>query len=129
VAVLTGKGDGVGPADPDVAAFAGPGEMRALFRSTDWSATSLGPVASWSPILRLMVEVCLDSGFPVLINWGPELVALYNDAFAPMMRKAPDRIRRVGQTDLAGVAGLLRRQARASAARSDGARRRRATNP
>ena len=83
--VLTGKGDGVGPADPDVAAFAGPGEMRALFRSTDWSATSLGPVASWSPILRLMVEVCLDSGFPVLINWGPELVALYNDAFAPMM--------------------------------------------
>ena len=81
----TGKGDLVGPAVPDVAAFAGPGEMRALFRSTDWSETSLGPVASWSPILRLMVEVCLDSGFPVLINWGPDLVALYNDAFAPMM--------------------------------------------
>ena len=83
--MLTGKGDVVGPADPDVAAFAGPGEMRSLFRATDWAATALGPVDSWSPILRLMVEVCLDSGFPVLINWGPELVALYNDAFAPMM--------------------------------------------
>ncbi len=59
--------------------------MRALFRSTDWSATPLGPVSSWPPILRLMVDVCLDSGFPVLINWGPDLIALYNDAFAPTL--------------------------------------------
>jgi len=59
--------------------------MRALFRSIDWSATALGPVTSWPPILRLMVDVCLDSGFPVLINWGPDLVALYNDAFAPLL--------------------------------------------
>jgi hypothetical protein len=39
--VPTGKGDVVGPADPDVAAFDGPGDPRALFRATDWSATPI----------------------------------------------------------------------------------------
>ena len=62
--------------------FAGPGDVRARLRSLDWSRTGLGPPQSWSPVLRQMVDVCLDSGFPILINWGPELVAIYNDAFA-----------------------------------------------
>ena len=62
--------------------FAGPGDVRAHLRSMDWSRTGLGPPQSWSPVLRQMVDVCLDSGFPILINWGPELVAIYNDAFA-----------------------------------------------
>jgi signal transduction histidine kinase/DNA-binding response OmpR family regulator len=62
--------------------FAGPGDVRARLRSLDWSRTGLGPPQSWSPVLRQMVDVCLESGFPILINWGPELVAIYNDAFA-----------------------------------------------
>jgi hypothetical protein len=39
----------------DLSLFAGPGEMRARFRSMTWSATTMGPVRSWSPELRLMV--------------------------------------------------------------------------
>jgi signal transduction histidine kinase/DNA-binding response OmpR family regulator len=56
-----------------------------LCRDLDWSASPLGPVASWSPVLRSTFRLCLDSGFPILINWGPEMVALYNDAFTPML--------------------------------------------
>ena len=68
--------------DPVLSAFAGPGELRALFRVKDWSATPLGDPHGWSPVLRTMVQNCLNSGFPILIHWGPELVALYNDAYA-----------------------------------------------
>ena len=62
--------------------FAGSGDVRARLRSTNWFRSGLGPPQSWSPVLRQMVDVCLDSGFPILINWGPELIAVYNDAFA-----------------------------------------------
>ena len=65
--------------------FDGPGEMRRLCRGLDWGRTSLGPVRSWSPVLRSTVQLCLDSGFPILINWGPELVGVYNDAFVPLI--------------------------------------------
>ena len=70
---------------PSAELFAGPGELRRLCRELDWSASPLGPVATWSPVLRSTFRLCLDSGFPILINWGPEMVALYNDAFAPML--------------------------------------------
>ena len=51
----------------------------------DWSANPLGPVASWSPVLRTMTRGCLASSFPMVIHWGPERVALYNDAFAELI--------------------------------------------
>jgi hypothetical protein len=65
--------------------FAGPGEMRACFRSMDWSATTVGPVRSWSPELRLMIRVCLNSGFPMSVHWGPDLSVLYNGTFIPVL--------------------------------------------
>ena len=65
--------------------FDGPGEMRRLCGELDWAGTPLGPVRLWSPVLRSTVQLCLDSGFPILINWGPELVAVYNDAFTPLI--------------------------------------------
>ncbi len=65
--------------------FEGPGEVRRIGRSLDWAGTHLGPVASWSPLLRGTVRMMLQSEFPISINWGPELTALYNDAFAPLM--------------------------------------------
>ena len=65
--------------------LAGGGEMGALMRSIDWSATSLGPVESWPQSLRTAVSICLASYFPMLIWWGPELVMLYNDAYRPML--------------------------------------------
>jgi signal transduction histidine kinase/DNA-binding response OmpR family regulator len=69
----------------DALLFDGPGEMRAKCRSMDWAGTSMGPVASWPVELRLMVRVCLDSGFAMSLHWGPDLAVLYNDAFIPIM--------------------------------------------
>ena len=61
--------------------LAGDGEMGALMRSFDWSKTPLGPVSVWPQSLRTAVSICLNSRFPILIWWGPELVMLYNDAY------------------------------------------------
>ena len=54
--------------------------MRSVYEQLDWSATALGPRDSWPALLRLLVDLCLDSEFPVQISWGPDLLVLYNDA-------------------------------------------------
>src|SRR6478609_6319471 len=71
--------------DPVAGVFDGPGEVRDLMRAFDWSATPLGPVRSWSPVLRTMVRGCLASSFPMVIHWGEQRVALYNDAFSVVL--------------------------------------------
>jgi signal transduction histidine kinase/DNA-binding response OmpR family regulator len=77
--------------------FAGGGEMGALMRSIDWSQTPLGPVQSWPQSLRTALSICLDSRFPILIWWGPDLVMLYNDAYRPILG-ATKHPRSMGQT-------------------------------
>ena len=75
--------------------FAGSGEMRALGRARDWARTPLGPVAAWSPTLRVAVRLCLDAGFPTCLYAGDELVLIYNDGFiASLGRKHPDALGR-----------------------------------
>ncbi len=73
--------------DPEVtlSAFEGPGEMRRLCRSLDWASTPLGAVESWPTLLKLTSQMVLGSGFPMIINWGSELIAIYNDAFTPLV--------------------------------------------
>ncbi|HMC15514.1 MAG TPA: ATP-binding protein [Albitalea sp.] len=66
--------------------FAGGGEMGAIMRATDWSATRLGPVQHWPQSLKTMLGVVLGSRFPMLLWWGPELLHLYNDAYRPILR-------------------------------------------
>jgi len=61
------------------------GEMALLVRSHDWSKTLLGPVESWSPSLRLIVDIILVSGFPMAVRWGPEFVLIYNDGYLPIL--------------------------------------------
>ena len=57
------------------------GEMGAAMRAFDWSKTKLGPVASWPQSLKTSVSTCLNSRFPILIWWGPDLTMLYNDGY------------------------------------------------
>lgn len=59
----------------------GGGELGALMRSMDWSKTRLGPPETWPESLAISLNACLNSRFPILIWWGPELVMLYNDAY------------------------------------------------
>ena len=61
--------------------FAGPGEVRAICRALDWSATALGPVEHWPQSLRTTVELCLAFPEPASVFWGPYRSQLYNDAF------------------------------------------------
>lgn len=72
-------------ASPAADFMAGGGEMGKLMRQTDWSKTVLGPVNEWPQSLRTSVSICLNSRFPILLWWGPEMVMLYNDAYLPML--------------------------------------------
>lgn len=66
-------------------ALTGGGEMGALMRALDWSATDLGPYEDWPQSLRTAVSICLNSRFPILIWWGSNLVMLYNDAYRQIL--------------------------------------------
>jgi serine phosphatase RsbU (regulator of sigma subunit) len=65
--------------------FEAAGTLRDAYRRTDWSATPLGPVASWSPALRAAVDLALHTRAPVTLLWGPEHIMVYNEAYAPMI--------------------------------------------
>ncbi|MEP9357494.1 ATP-binding protein [Sphingomonas sp. KR3-1] len=43
----------------------------------------LGPVSSWSGALTAAVRMLLPSRAEIVMFWGPEYCALYNDAYAP----------------------------------------------
>ncbi len=70
---------------PDPQQFlAGGGDLGALIRGTDWTATPLGPPDTWPQSLRSALSICLHSAFPTAIYWGDELRLFYNDAWAPI---------------------------------------------
>jgi two-component sensor histidine kinase len=71
------------PADPRQLAFLqGGGEMGALMRAHDWAASSMGPPQDWPSSLKTMLRVLLNTGHPMYIWWGPELICFYNDPYA-----------------------------------------------
>ena len=64
--------------------FDGGGEVGALMRSFDWEATPLGAPENWPQSLKTVVRILLTSRFAMWMGWGPDLVFLYNDAYAKM---------------------------------------------
>ena len=93
---------GVHTSDPQATQLSdflsGGGEMGELMRSVDWSRTAVGPVMGWPQSLRTSLSICLDSRFPILIWWGPDLLMFYNDAYRSILgqREAPSRAERRG---------------------------------
>ena len=71
-------------ADAALAFLQGGGEMGALIRRKDWTQSALGNAETWPQSLRSAVSICLGSGFPIAIYWGPGLALLYNDAWSPI---------------------------------------------
>ncbi len=69
--------------------LAGGGEMGALTRSHDWSASPLGPPESWPQSLRTAIRILLNTNHPMFIWWGEELIQFYNDAYCKTM--GPER--------------------------------------
>ena len=62
----------------------GGGELGALIRAKDWSATPLGPVEAWPQSLKTSLGILLNSRYPMFVFWGPHLVKIYNDAYRPI---------------------------------------------
>src|SRR6476469_5443177 len=65
--------------------LSGGGEVGALMRTHDWSASPLGPPDRWPQSLRSVVGLLLQSKFPMFVAWGPELGFLYNDSYAEIL--------------------------------------------
>ncbi|HXB92860.1 MAG TPA: PAS domain-containing protein [Puia sp.] len=79
----------------------GGGEMGNLIRARDWSTTSVGLPSEWPHSLRTTLSIILNSGFPMFLFWGPELVSFYNDRFRPSLGeegkgKHPDALGKPG---------------------------------
>jgi PAS domain S-box-containing protein len=69
--------------------LAGGGEMGALTRAYDWSASPLGHPETWPQSLRTAVRILLNTNHPMFIWWGEELIQFYNDAYRQTM--GPER--------------------------------------
>jgi PAS domain S-box-containing protein len=59
----------------------GGGEMGERIRAFDWSTTHLGDPAAWPQALRTALRLILNTGHPMYIWWGPDLLCFYNDAY------------------------------------------------
>ncbi|WP_167231807.1 hybrid sensor histidine kinase/response regulator [Massilia rubra] len=65
------------------------GELGALMRAKDWSATPLGPPEQWPTLLKSTIRLILTSSHPMFLWWGRDLVQFYNDAYRQTM--GPER--------------------------------------
>ena len=59
----------------------GGGELGALIRATDWTATPLGAPEGWPQSLKTAIRIMLTSRQPIWIGWGRDLLYFYNDAY------------------------------------------------
>ena len=63
---------------------AGGGAVGALVGARDWSLTPLGAIDGWPPALRSVVNLVLNAPQAMVVLWGPDLVQIYNDAYAAL---------------------------------------------
>ncbi len=54
-----------------------------LLEAVDWSSTSLGSPATWPSCLHVAIDLMISSQAQIVMFWGPDFVAFYNDAYAP----------------------------------------------
>jgi signal transduction histidine kinase/DNA-binding response OmpR family regulator/anti-sigma regulatory factor (Ser/Thr protein kinase) len=110
--------DGTGPEAPDAVAgilpaglrtaFERGGEMGARMLAFDWAGTPLGEPSSWPAALINAVATMLASRAQIVIFWGSEHCALYNDAYIPTMGgKHPGHLGRPGREMWAETWSLL----------------------
>lgn len=60
-------------------------EMGRTLLEFDWVASPLGDPADWPIALRSAIGICLTSGLPMCVSWGPDHVAIYNDAYRSIL--------------------------------------------
>jgi PAS domain S-box-containing protein len=60
------------------------GTHHRLARSINWGSTSLGPVEEWPADLRILSNMIMGSPHPAAMYWGPDHVAIYNQAYVAL---------------------------------------------
>ncbi|QPG96064.1 hypothetical protein C2857_003038 [Epichloe festucae Fl1] len=50
-------------------------------KTRDWASTSLGPMTDWPSDLRTMSSLVMATPHPAAMYWGPDCVAIYNEAY------------------------------------------------
>lgn len=58
-------------------------ELGAMMRALDWSSSPLGEPGNWTQALKTTVGMLLAARAQIVLFWGAEFVAVYNDAYAP----------------------------------------------
>lgn len=58
-------------------------DVGSLIVTRDWHASPLGPPETWSTSLKTTVGMLLRAHAEIVLFWGPEFVAIYNDTYAP----------------------------------------------
>ena len=61
--------------------LSGGGEMGAIMRAHDWGSPPLGAPERWPQPLRTAIRLLLNTGHPMYVWWGPDLLCFYNDAY------------------------------------------------
>jgi len=65
--------------------------VSSLLDTVDWASGPLGPKSEWPACLHAAIGIMLPSQAQIVMFWGPEFVAFYNDAYAPTIgNKHPD---------------------------------------
>ncbi|WDZ87503.1 SpoIIE family protein phosphatase [Micromonospora cathayae] len=72
-----------GPAPLLAAALAAGGEMGTRIRDFDWTTTPLGNPDHWSTALTGAVAMMLSSKAQIVMFWGDDHLAFYNDSYQP----------------------------------------------
>jgi len=67
--------------------FFGNSETGKLASAINWSAHPMGPPEKWERVLKLTINIVMNSRFPMFIAWGRERFLFYNDAYAAILEK------------------------------------------
>lgn len=59
--------------------------MGRLIREKNWENSSIGPPEKWPHSLRTLLNLVVNSRFPMFLFWGDDLLCFYNDAYRPSL--------------------------------------------
>ncbi len=58
-------------------------EMADAFCNRNWAESGLGPTETWPDCLKVAVDIMLSADAQIVMFWGEDFIALYNDAYRP----------------------------------------------
>lgn len=73
------------------------GEMGRLIRNYNWADSVLGAPDTWPAGLLTTLGIMLNSSFPMVLWWGPELIQFYNDTYRPSLGNNGKHPKALGQ--------------------------------